>query len=132
MKLAFQRQLLLLYPMLVNAAGPSLSHSCARYKLAGVTCVPSNSKMPLGKMLELPGAALLSSVPMQPMHQLITPGGAWTSKCGDDTFQATAQPASHPCPEPSWPRLEYAMPSVLSLPPGNWLWSASRPVAQRW
>src|SRR5579859_4262233 len=118
--------------MLVKAAGPRRSHNCARYKLAGVTCVPVDSKIPLGSRVPFPpGSEALISVPTQPMHQLSTPGGCCTKRKGVLTFHATAQPTVQPCPEPEFPRSRKAIPGVCVGALGMLAPSASKPVYQR-
>ena len=70
---------------------------------------------------------------MQPMQKFWAPGVCCTVKQVEVTFQATAQPASQPWPEPSMPRFEYAIPALsLGWELGNAHRSQSRPVAQRW
>jgi hypothetical protein len=66
------------------------------------------------------------------MHQLRAPGGFCTSRNGEVTFQATAQPMSHPWPEPAVLRLEKAMPGVRAVVFEKRERSTSSPVAQRW
>src|SRR5712691_662117 len=118
--------------MLVKAAGPRRSHNCARYKLAGATCVPVDSKIPLGSKVPFPpGSDALISVPTQPIHQLSAPGGSCTRRKGVSTFHATAQPTVQPCPEPALPRSRKPIPGVCDGALGMLELSASKPVYQR-
>jgi hypothetical protein len=69
---------------------------------------------------------IVTGAPMQPMHQFSAPGGCCTSRKGELTFHATAQPISHPWPDPGV-RVELLLNARSNLAPAGIQWEFRLP-----
>src|SRR6478672_8715446 len=84
--------------MFLSAWGPRRSASCAKYRLAGATGTPCESRMPSGKYGGplSKGRELSLLFPIEPISQLAEPGGFWMIYSFAEQFQATPQPIDQP------------------------------------
>jgi hypothetical protein len=89
------------YPIADTSARPQAVAQLRQVQTTRHDRRPGASKIPDGNVPPFPpGSTSVVALPVQPTHQLVAPGGAWTRKVSAVEFHTTPQPIVQPCPHP--------------------------------